>query len=62
MPGGKKIPISPEIKAGFFARVRSGKESRSNLALEYRVGRGTAGGLLEREVKDAHTTIFTELV
>ncbi len=62
MAGGKQVPINPEIKAAILARVRSGKESISELASEYGVGRSTIGGWLEREVKAAPATTLTELV
>ena len=62
MAGGKQVPINPEIKAAILARVRAGKESLSELAAEYRVGRSTIGGWLEREVKEAPATTLTELV
>ena len=62
MPGGKKAPINPEIKAAILARVRLGKESITEIANEYGVGRSTVSGWLEREVKEAPATTLNELV
>lgn len=62
MAGGKKIPINPEIKAEILARVRSGKESITEIASEYGVGRSTVSGWLERAVKESPGTTLSELV
>jgi len=62
MAGGKKVPISPEIKAAILSRVRSGKESITDVANEYGVGRSTVSGWLERSVKEAPSTTLSELI
>jgi len=62
MNGGNKVPINPEIKAAILTRVRSGKESLTEIAQEYGVGRSTVSGWLEREVKEAPATTLSELV
>lgn len=62
MAGGKKVPINPEIKAAILARVRSGKESITEIANEYEVGRSTISGWLERSVREAPATTLSELI
>lgn len=61
MAGGKKVPISPEVRVRILARVRSGGESLTQIANEFGVGRSTISGWLEREVKDAPSATLTEL-
>jgi transposase-like protein len=62
MAGGKQTPIKPEVKAAILTRIRAGKESISEVAMEFGVGRSTIHSWLEKEVKSAPSTTLSEIV